>query len=77
MSIAKAPISPMLFVFLREWDIFPNNEWKNQWSTYRFFLGGGLNKNKHQAKIFVNLNFFKIKVYLKMCAFWNKYLLKY
>lgn len=47
--------------------------------TQIFFLGwvGGLNKNKHQAKILVNLNFFKIKVYLKMCAFWNKYLLKY
>lgn len=59
MSIAKAPISPMLFVFLREWDIFPNNEWKiNDLHTDFFLGGGGLNKNKHQAKILVNLIFF-------------------
>lgn len=61
----------MQFVFLREWDIFPNNELKinDLYTDIFFFLGGGLNKNKHQAKILVNLIFFKIKVYLKMCAF--------
>lgn len=46
------------------------NEKINDLHTDFFFgVGGGLNKNKHQAKILVNLNFFKIKVYLKMCAF--------
>lgn len=48
----------MLFVFLREWDIFPNNELKINDLHTDFFFGGGLNKNKHQAKTFVNLNFF-------------------
>lgn len=50
----------MLFVFLREWDIFPNNELKIN-DLYTFLGGGGLNKNKHQAKTFVNLKFFKLK----------------